>query len=96
MPKLNNPLHSIDAATIERINAERVIDIARYQEEGADDRIDYFLNLYFHYGIDVEVTIMLADLLGPEEDFDGLVTTIEDGFEGEGIELVSDLSDREA
>ncbi len=85
MPKLNNPLHNIDAATIERINAERTIDLARYQEEGADDRIDYFLNFYFHYGISVEQTIMLADLLGPEEDFDGLVTTIEDGAEGFGF-----------
>lgn len=95
MPKLNNPLCDIDAETIARVNAERVIDLARYQEEGAEDRIDYFLNLYHHYGVDVEITIMLADMLGPDEDFDGLITTIEDGFE-EGIAMVADLSNREA
>lgn len=92
---LVNPLHSIDAATIERINAERTIDLARYLEEGVDDRIGHFLNLFHHYGVDVEITIMLADMLGPDEDFDGLITTIEDGFE-DGIAMVADLSDREA
>lgn len=85
MPKLNDPLQSIDAATAERINAERVIDLARYQEDGAESRIDYFLSFHFQYGIDVADVITIADLLGPEEDFDGLVTSIEDGAEGYGF-----------
>lgn len=86
MPKLNNPLCEIDAETIARVEAERTIDLSRYQEEGAESRVDYFVNLYEHYGSDLAAIIELADLLGPDEDFDGLVTTIEDAGEDFGFD----------
>ena len=38
-----------------------------------------------NHGADLARVIEIADLLGPEEDFDGLVTTIEDAAEGFGF-----------
>jgi hypothetical protein len=38
-----------------------------------------------NHGADLATVIEIADLLGPEEDFDGLVTTIEDAAEGFGF-----------
>ena len=49
-----------------------------YQQNGYEDRIDYLKNLARNYGIDENVVLVTADLLGPSEDFDGLVTTLED------------------
>lgn len=85
MPKLNDPLCDIDARTIARVNAARTISIERYLEDGAECRIDYFLSLHLNYGIDVAAIIEIANVLGPNEDFDGLVTTIEDAAEGFGF-----------
>lgn len=69
-------------ATILRLNAERVIPIERYEEDGAFDRFGYLRDLSEQHGVELEIVIEIADLLGPEEDFDGLVTTIEDGAWG--------------
>jgi len=49
-----------------------------YQQNGYENRIDYLKNLARDYGIDENVVLVTADLLGPSEDFDGLVTTLED------------------
>lgn len=46
-----------------------------YQQNGFDTRADYLNSLAKDYG---DVAHILADLLGPEEDFDGLVTALED------------------
>jgi hypothetical protein len=51
-----------------------------YTENGFKNREDYLKHLSENYGIDLEMVQAAADMLGPNEDFDGLVTCIEDGF----------------
>lgn len=75
----------IPLATILRINAARTIPLTRYEEEGNFDRFGYIKDLAENHGADLPAVIEIADLLGPEEDFDGLVTTIEDAAEGFGF-----------
>src|SRR3546814_8613073 len=57
----------------------------RYEEEVNFDRFGYIKDLAENHGADLPAVIEIADLLGPEEDFDGLVTTIEDAAEGFGF-----------
>ena len=49
-----------------------------YVEMGYEDRNDYLDCLADDYGVDVETVYALADLLGSEEDFDGLIVALED------------------
>lgn len=49
-----------------------------YQEHGYDDRNDYLEALAYDNDVDVDVVMTLADLLGPNEDFDGLVNAVQD------------------
>jgi hypothetical protein len=49
-----------------------------YQENGFKDRADYLKNLADEYGVSPRVVRNIASLLGPDEDFDGLVTELED------------------
>ena len=49
-----------------------------YQSEGFDNRRAYLLSLADDTGVDIKTVMILADLLGPNEDFDGLVTSLED------------------
>ena len=49
-----------------------------YREYGYKDREDYLRQLADENGADVEAVFALADMLGPNEDFDGLVTSVED------------------
>lgn len=49
-----------------------------YEEHGFKSRAEYLRNLAEEYGADLEHVVALADLLGPNEDFDGLVTAIQD------------------
>jgi hypothetical protein len=49
-----------------------------YTDEGYKSRRDYLNSLADEMGIDVETVYAAADMLGPNEDFDGLVTTLED------------------
>lgn len=53
-----------------------------YKENGFNSRRDYLDDLADNMGIDKSTVYALADLLGPSEDFDGLVTTLEDMAEG--------------
>lgn len=53
-----------------------------YTENGFEDRQDYLKYLADDLGLDQEVVYMVADLYGPSEDFDGLVTTLQDYSEG--------------
>src|SRR3546814_17717488 len=75
----------IPLATILRINAARTIPLTRYEEEGNFDRFGYITDLAENHGADLPAVIEIADLLGPEEDFDGLVTTMEAAAEGLGL-----------
>ena len=49
-----------------------------YTEEGYKDRNDYLRGLAGDYGISYNKVKTIADMLGPTEDFDGLVSTLED------------------
>ena len=49
-----------------------------YQEHGHADRAAYLKSLAEEHGMTDEVVNSLADVLGPEEDFDGLVVALED------------------
>ena len=49
-----------------------------YQENGYKSRMDYLECLADDYGVSLDTVIVLSDLLGSSEDFDGLVTAIED------------------
>ena len=49
-----------------------------YQERGYEDRSDYLRQIADEYGVDSDLVFAAADILGPNEDFDGLITTIED------------------
>lgn len=49
-----------------------------YVEKGYTDRNDYLSSLAEDYGMDVCDVKALADLLGPEEDFDGLISNLQD------------------
>jgi len=53
-----------------------------YQENGYDDRADYLNCLSEDYGIPAEAIIAMAEVLGPDEDFDGLVSNLEDAMYG--------------
>ena len=52
------------------------MDKNRYAEWGS--RKAYLDDLADQYGVDVYVVYTLANLLGPDEDFDGLVVEVED------------------
>lgn len=49
-----------------------------YTENGYENRRDYLESLADEYDVDLQAVFNLANLLGPNEDFDGLITTIED------------------
>lgn len=53
-----------------------------YQENGYTDRDDYLNSLAEDYGLPEEVVRALAEVLGPDEDFDGLVSNLEDAMYG--------------
>lgn len=53
-----------------------------YRANGYNDREDYLSCIAEDYGVDLETVKALADVLGPNEDFDGLVSALED-LEGE-------------
>jgi hypothetical protein len=76
MPQL--AIRGISLGRIERLNRDRVIPLDRYQADGAIDRFGYLENLAADHGVTFETILTLVDALGPDEDFDGLVTTLED------------------
>ena len=51
-----------------------------YQENGFKDRIDYLQSLAEDYGIDYKTVAYISQLYGSEEDFDGLVSTLEEYY----------------
>lgn len=52
-----------------------------HRENGYDDRDDYLASLAEDYGVDPAIVEILADFLGEDEDFDGLVTMVQDAAE---------------
>lgn len=49
-----------------------------YVRNGYSDRDNYLECLAEDYGLDTDSVRVIADLLGPGEDFDGLVSTLQD------------------
>jgi hypothetical protein len=49
-----------------------------YTENGYKNRRDYLSNLADDYGLDLSEVLAIADMLGANEDFDGLVSSLED------------------
>ncbi|MBT8440224.1 MAG: RNA polymerase [Gammaproteobacteria bacterium] len=49
-----------------------------YTDNGYENRKDYLEHLAENQGVDIDTVLVMADLLGPNEDFDGLVTSMED------------------
>ncbi len=54
-----------------------------YTENGYKGRKDYLKSLAEENGIELCTVIALAQLLGPEEDFDGLVISVQDAGSSE-------------
>lgn len=54
-----------------------------YKDHGYKNREGYLVALAEDFGLDLESEVRpLADMLGPNEDFDGLVTSLEDYADG--------------
>lgn len=52
-----------------------------YSQHGFDSRQEYLEDLADQYDVDMETVMTIAELYGPEEDFDGLVSALQDiGF----------------
>jgi len=57
---------------------EIAANIESYLDYGAENRAEYLEMLSDDYGVDIDIVHAMADVLGPTEDFDGLVTSLED------------------
>ena len=57
---------------------DKIMNENIYQENGYADRDDYLTCLSEDYGISIEDVYSLAEMLGENEDFDGLVSALED------------------
>ena len=49
-----------------------------YTDNGYKNRKDYLNNLADDFGVDCDTVYQLASILGADEDFDGLVSSLED------------------
>ena len=49
-----------------------------YQENGFENRTDYLRSVAEDFGCSLSTVLMIAEILGPNEDFDGLITSLED------------------
>jgi hypothetical protein len=49
-----------------------------YEQNGCKDRADYLKSIADEYGTDITVASSLAEILGENEDFDGLISAMED------------------
>jgi hypothetical protein len=71
-------IRGVPLVTIERINRERTSPLERYHEDGCIDRFGYLEELAAEHGVEFDVLLTITDVLGPNEDFDGLVCALED------------------
>lgn len=49
-----------------------------YQENGYKNRVDYLQSVAEDYGTDMMIVSSMAEILGDDEDFDRLVSALED------------------
>lgn len=73
-----NYLSSIDKKQSLKENKENI-----YQQNGYANRKDYLKCLAEDYGVDINTVLALANMLGPNEDFDGLVSAVEEASDYE-------------
>ena len=66
-----------------------------YQENGYADRDDYLNSLSEDYGVPIDAVLALAEVLGPDEDFDGLVSNLEDAMYGGWFDETEEEDDGE-
>ena len=59
-----------------------------YKEHGYANRKEFLNSLADEYGIDKETVYTLAEILGENEDFDGLVTSLEEADSDMGYFMV--------
>ena len=57
---------------------DKIMDENIYQQNGYADRDDYLTCLAEDFAISIDTVYCLADILGENEDFDGLVSALED------------------
>ena len=51
-------------------------NMTRYEKNGYKNRKDYLEQLAEDYGLDFDLVVQLAVFLGEDEDFDGLVSMV--------------------
>jgi len=49
-----------------------------YRKNGFNDRDEYLRYLAGTHDVELDIVLQLSELLGPGEDFDGLVSTLDD------------------
>jgi hypothetical protein len=49
-----------------------------YKENGFNNRADYLNSIAEEYGVDANAVYQVAQLLGSSEDFDGLISMVQD------------------
>lgn len=59
---------------------EKIMSV--YEENGFTSRKEYLKSLAEDYDMEYNTVVLLATTLGATEDFDGLVTALEDYYEG--------------
>ena len=57
---------------------DKIMDKNIYQQNEYTDRDDYLTCLSEDYGVSIEDVYSLSEMLGENEDFDGLVCALED------------------
>lgn len=73
--------HIEEIALIEISRIQRAAMTNIYTENGYKNRADYLRCLAEDNDVDLVTVVALADILGPEEDFDGLVVMVQDAAE---------------
>ena len=63
----------------ERTNRGKVMSI--YEDKGYKNRTEYLEELSLDHEVSMETVLLYSDMLGPNEDFDGLVSALIDHAE---------------
>lgn len=71
-------LLGVSPLLIKRVNNERTLAVDIYRERGCETRADWLGLVADETGLTFRAVVAIADVLGPAEDFDGLVTSAED------------------
>lgn len=71
-------LNDSDTIKVLKRLKNRGFEMSIYQQNGYNNREDYLSQLSGIYDIPLECVLELADLLGPDEDFDGLIVSLDD------------------